>query len=59
MEIRDGGTPDSPLVGRYCGQDLPPNYASTGNQLFIKFRTDVSINHAGFRAEYEAGKKPK
>ena len=36
VEIREGSTPDSPLVGRFCGHDLPPDYVSEGNTLLVR-----------------------
>ena len=58
VEIRDGGTPDSPLVGRYCGTDLPPEFVSSGSRLYVRFKTDYSVAHDGFRISYEIGKWP-
>ena len=31
MSIRDGGSTDSPLIGRYCGNVLPTGHLSRGN----------------------------
>ena len=56
VSVRDGGTTQSPLVGRYCGHSLPPSHLSTGNQLVIRFKSDHSVSHEGFRASYRAGK---
>ena len=55
MSVRDGGSTEAPLVGRYCGHNLPHNFLSTGNQLLIRFKTDSSISHEGFRASYKTG----
>ncbi len=55
VEVHDGGRPDSPLVGRYCGSDLPPVYATSSNQAYIRFRTDYSVTRGGFRIRYEIG----
>ena len=55
LEIRDGGRPDSPLVGRYCGSDLPPEYATSSNQAYVRFVTDYSVTRGGFRIRYELG----
>ncbi len=54
-QVREGGSPDSPLIGRYCSNrhDLPPAITSQGNQLFVQFRSDYSVGHSGFRARYE------
>ena len=57
VSVRDGGTSQSPLVGRYCGHSLPPSHLSTGNQLVIRFKSDHSVSHEGFRASYRAGKE--
>ena len=55
MSVRDGGSTEAPLVGRYCGHNLPHNFLSTGNQLLIRFKTDSSISQEGFRASYRTG----
>ena len=55
VSVRDGGTTQSPLVGRYCGHSLPTSHISTGNQLVIRFKSDHSVSHEGFRASYRAG----
>ena len=56
VSIRDGGSTDSPLIGRYCGNVLPTGHLSRGNQLLIRFKSDHSISHEGFRASYRTGK---
>ena len=56
MSLRDGGSTESPLIGRYCGVVLPPSHLSRGNQLLIRFKTDHSVGHDGFRASYKTGK---
>ncbi|XP_023335557.1 cubilin [Eurytemora carolleeae] len=53
LEIRDGGSRNSPLIGRYCGTTPPPTIKSTSNQLYIQFRSDYSVSHSGFRASYK------
>ena len=55
VSVRDGGTTEAPLVGRFCGHNLPQNFLSTGNQLLIRFKTDSSISQEGFRASYRTG----
>ncbi|CAG0918336.1 unnamed protein product [Notodromas monacha] len=52
VEIREGGEPDGPLVGKYCGNNVPPDYVSLSNRLFVKFHADQSISYTGFRAQY-------
>ncbi|ODM98815.1 Cubilin [Orchesella cincta] len=54
VQVHDGPSQDSPLVGRFCGRNIPPDFKSRSNQLFIKFRSDESIALGGFSAKYEA-----
>ena len=56
MEVREGGDEESPLVGRYCGNTLPPSYVSQGNKVLVHFRSDWSQAGLGFKAKYELGK---
>ena len=37
LEVREGGRADGPLVGRFCGTQMPPEYLSNSNQLFVRF----------------------
>ncbi|XP_046451773.1 cubilin-like isoform X2 [Daphnia pulex] len=53
VEVREGGTPQSPLIGRYCNRNLPLPVLSQGNQLFVRFRSDFSVASSGFRARFE------
>ncbi|XP_043916230.1 cubilin-like [Protopterus annectens] len=52
VEVRDGATVDSPLIGKYCGTAFPPPAQSTQKQMFIRFKTDASVTNFGFRAQY-------
>ena len=56
VEIRDGGDRTSKLLGRFCGNTLPGNITSTGNQLFVKFHSDSSVSRKGFSAFFKKGK---
>lgn len=39
LEIRDGSTFSSALIGRFCGDEKPPaNICSSGNNLWITFK---------------------
>lgn len=40
LEIRDGDSETSPLIGQFCGYDLPDDLKSTGNSLLLKFISD-------------------
>ncbi|XP_064643493.1 cubilin-like [Lineus longissimus] len=53
IEIRDGGTENAPVLGRYCGSESPGTIKSSGNVLYIRFTTDDSIPRKGFKAVYK------
>lgn len=52
LEVRDGPYGYSPLIGRYCGRTFPPWIESTGNYMWIRFRSDDILQYSGFRAVY-------
>lgn len=54
VEVRNGGTVTSPLIGKYCGSKLPPILTSFSNQLYLTFKSDQSRNYAGFELEWDA-----
>lgn len=57
VEVRDGASESSPLLGRFCGYDKPDDIKSTSNQLWLKFASDGSVNKAGFAANFFKGQK--
>lgn len=52
IEVRDGPFAFSPILGRYCGQNSPPDIRSSGRYLWIKFVTDGELEGVGFSASY-------
>ncbi|CAK8687745.1 unnamed protein product [Clavelina lepadiformis] len=52
LEIRDGDSETSPLIGQFCGYDLPDDLKSTGNSLLLKFISDGSVNKEGFAVSF-------
>lgn len=52
VEIRQGRTPVSPLIGKYCASTIISPFTSTGNSLFIRLVTDGTVNEKGFRATW-------
>ncbi|XP_018577861.1 cubilin-like [Anoplophora glabripennis] len=50
VEVRDGGTELSPLIGRYC-KEVPHTQFSTGNMMFVKFFTNTEDPRNGFKAK--------
>lgn len=54
VELRDGAGPFADLIGRFCGQDLPPTLVSTRHTLFLRFVTDATGNDSGFELQINA-----
>lgn len=54
LEIRDGPSASSPLIGEYHGTQAPHFLISTSNVLFLLFTTDNSRSAAGFNIRYES-----
>ncbi|KAM7363855.1 tolloid-like protein 1 tolkin isoform 1-T3 [Cochliomyia hominivorax] len=52
VEVRDGPTQDSPLIGVFCGYKPPPNMKSTGDTMYVKFVSDTSVQKPGFSATF-------
>ena len=55
IEVRDGGDAASNKIGSFCGYKMPDDIKSTGNQLYIKFVSDGSVQKAGFAASFMKG----
>ena len=56
VEMHEGGDEEAPLIGRYCGTTLPAEHVSSGNELYVRFKTDHSVSGTGFRIRYDLGK---
>lgn len=54
LEIRDGPSASSSLIGEYHGTQAPHFLISTSNVLFLLFTTDNSRSAAGFSIRYES-----
>uniref|UniRef100_A0A8C1CKL4 Metalloendopeptidase n=1 Tax=Cyprinus carpio carpio TaxID=630221 RepID=A0A8C1CKL4_CYPCA len=52
LELRDGDSENSALLGRFCGYEKPDDIKSSSNQLWMKFVSDSSVNKAGFAANF-------
>lgn len=58
VEVRDGSDANSPLEGKFCGNDdnkPSGTITSTGRYLWIEFKSDKRFNKKGFAANYVAG----
>ncbi|XP_043916396.1 CUB and sushi domain-containing protein 1-like [Protopterus annectens] len=54
LEVRDGPTSTSPLIGEYHGTQAPQFLISTGNYMHLLFVTDNSRSSVGFQIRYES-----
>ncbi|XP_077015414.1 cubilin-like [Tamandua tetradactyla] len=52
LELRDGSDLDARLLDRLCGASVPSGQLSSAESLYLRFRSDSSPTHAGFRAKY-------
>ncbi|KAK2582770.1 hypothetical protein KPH14_005035 [Odynerus spinipes] len=55
VELRDGGTDNSKLMGKYCKDTAPSSMTTTGNMMYIHFYTDVAEPKNGFKAVVMTG----
>jgi cubilin len=53
LEIRNGGNGFAPLIGKFCGSEIPQPIKSYGNQLYIRFTSDSSRGGKGFEIEWD------
>ena len=52
---RNGGFPNSPLIGEFCGNSITPtSFTSHTNKMYIKFKTDGSVSYSGFSFNFDA-----
>ncbi|CAB1340813.1 unnamed protein product [Coregonus sp. 'balchen'] len=52
IELLDGATSDADSMAKLCGNTRPSTQHSTGSTMYLRFRTDASITHKGFKAKY-------
>ena len=52
LTIYDGGSSTSSMMGKYCGDSIPPSHVSSSNEILIQFQSDGSITYNGFKMEY-------
>ncbi|KAM8810851.1 cubilin [Eudromia elegans] len=52
VAVYDGSDTHAPLLGKFCGSELPPNIKSSSNNLFLVFKTDFSGTARGWKASF-------
>ena len=40
------------MMGKYCGDSIPPSHVSSSNEVLIQFQSDGTETEAGFKLEY-------
>uniref|UniRef100_A0A3Q2CYT2 CUB domain-containing protein n=1 Tax=Cyprinodon variegatus TaxID=28743 RepID=A0A3Q2CYT2_CYPVA len=55
LELRDGSSLNSDPISRLCGSTRPSTQHSKGSSMLLRFRTDTSVTHKGFKARYSIG----
>ncbi|MBN3320802.1 CSMD1 protein, partial [Atractosteus spatula] len=57
LHIYEGEDSNGPLIGSFQGSQAPDRIESSGNSLFLAFRSDASLGMSGFAIEYK--EKPR
>eukprot|EP00058_Branchiostoma_floridae_P006984 XP_002592472.1 hypothetical protein BRAFLDRAFT_68958 [Branchiostoma floridae] len=52
VQVLEGQTGDSPILGTFCGTTVPPTVRTAGSTMTVRFRTDGSVTRTGFKAKY-------
>ena len=58
VNVYDGGSPSSPLIGTFSGSPLPAPIMSSSSKLNVTFTTDGSATSEGFTITYKGSKHP-
>ncbi|EFN66210.1 Cubilin [Camponotus floridanus] len=54
LEIRNGGYDSAPLIGKFCGTEIPTEIPSQTNQMYIRFVSDFSRSLQGFEIQWDS-----
>ncbi|XP_043271305.1 uncharacterized protein Neto [Venturia canescens] len=58
LEVRDGQYGFSNLLGVFCDKQFPPEIISKSRHLWLRFRSDDTIEYAGFKAVWSTIPRP-
>ncbi|CAK1578705.1 unnamed protein product [Parnassius mnemosyne] len=53
LEIKNGASENSPLIGKYCGSFKSKRILSTANSLYLHFHSDYYLSGRGFIIEWD------
>lgn len=59
IELYDGDSSSSAILGRFCGSKIPHPLISSANQMYMVFQSDASVHRKGFKAEHGTGMSVK
>ena len=51
---RNGGYEMSPLIGKFCGTEIPTEIISETNMLYVKFVSDQTRSYTGFSIDWDS-----
>lgn len=54
LEVHDGDSASSYLIGKYCGTAAPAELFSSHNSLYFWFRSDHSVSGRGFTVAWQS-----
>lgn len=58
VEVYNGPTTASPLLGRFSGSNLPPAVSSTGGSMLVRFYSNIETTSQGWSANYTSTSNP-
>nr|XP_059859194.1 tumor necrosis factor-inducible gene 6 protein-like [Delphinus delphis] len=58
LHIYEGEDSNSPLIGSFQGSQAPERIESSGNSVFLAFRSDASVGLSGFAIEFKGSMSP-
>ena len=53
LSIYDGNSSHAPLIDTICGSKSGNRYMTTGNSLFVQFKSNKNVTKQGFRAYFQ------
>lgn len=53
LEIYDGPSKESRLLGKFCGDQLPNRLITSGNSALLHFSSDDTVERSGFELAYQ------
>ncbi|XP_077300380.1 cubilin homolog [Arctopsyche grandis] len=54
LEIRNGGLATAPLIGKFCGSNIPTTIPSMTNSMYLHFHSDPSRVAGGFHLTWDS-----